>query len=218
MLFWRTPSNEEIKFELRRIPGFKHFHDEKTYCRINFVDEGIALTRSDTKSVHLFDWVNIKGLSNANDLIKLWYTERTRLTGVDHSSSIPLSAPPPTLGPGRPLLKFNHINAHTYGHVFENDSIYLLESYLNEKYPNGGILCCGEEVYYTLIEEKVTNYSFVFFLKEFKECIASPRFANYPMLGEHQDWLTNSRMTRYYVENIKLLRPVRRLTRKELPT
>lgn len=171
---------------------------------INFTPEGIQVTKDDGKK-GLFDLIHIKGHPEGIKLLQLWGLERKKLTG-----QFPQEALAQTFGmtPGRSMIKVYNNNAREkFKEIQENDSIVILKAYLDTYYPQGGTLCFMQPQHYPSLRNHNTTYQFDTFIDTYSQFLNSSTFNIHPLYAEHVSWISNPKYIRYFMENIKLLRP-----------
>ncbi|CAO3635737.1 unnamed protein product [Mucor hiemalis] len=204
MIFWKSPTEGEIKFKI-----FLNFliHDldgRQVRCVINFVPEGIKVTKEDGDQ-GIFDISHIKSHPKGIQLLQLWGMERERITGQFPQEAIPQTS---YLAPGRPMIKVYNDNAREkFSVIQENDSIVILKAYLDTFYPHGGILCFMQPEHYPSLRKHITPYQFDTFIDSYYEFLNTTALKTHPLNTEHVSWLQNPKYIRYFMENIKLLRP-----------
>ncbi|CAO3635449.1 unnamed protein product [Mucor hiemalis] len=204
MIFWRSPTEGQIKFKIF-LNFLVHNADRgKVRCIINFVPEGIQVTKEDGAQ-GLFDVSRIKGHPEGLQLLQLWGMERERITGQFPQEAIPQTS---NLAPGRPMIKVYNDNAREkFSIIQENDSIVILKAYLDAHYPQGGILCFMQPEHYPSLRNHYTTYQFDTFINTYSQFLSTTELKTHPLYAEHVSWLQTPKYIRYFMENIKLLRP-----------
>ena len=205
MLFWRSPDAREHKFKIF-LNFLKHPSGQKALCRINFVQEGIKVTKvNDEESHTLLDLMKIKGHVYGTQLLQLWGHELQRLTGhFPEEAQVPI----PSMRPGRNMIKVCNKTLEQWGAIQENDSVFILQTFLDRYYPQGGTLCFMPEEFYSSLERLNTTYNFSTFIDAYSYFLENDDDVKiHPLYSEHIAWLANPKYIRYFMENIKLLRP-----------
>lgn len=171
--------------------------------RVNFIETGIcATTINGARAVYNFNKINRH--PNGNALLYLWATERYKITGIIPPEAANITTP--AQSSGRPMLKAYRMTLEEYGPISENDTVFIFKSYLDDHFPNGGILCFEQPEYYRGLARHDIPYTYTLFINDYYEYITESRHKSHPLVHQHIAWIENPKFIRYFMVNLSFLR------------
>lgn len=146
--------------------------------------KGIQVTRTDTNEKYIYHLISINSNCGASNLLLLCASGRIQLTGVSHSSAPSVQS---NLTRGRPMKhkQFTALSKFTFDKIDENDSIYILQCFLDERYPRGGKIYFAEEECHDTVRRLRNAYDYGYFTREYSDYIQSGGHVTHPWLAQH---------------------------------
>lgn len=170
------------------------------------MDEGIKVIVKDSNEVFLYDLTSINANINSSNLLRLWAQERTQSTGIRYPRVLTVSS---NVLRGQPMghKRFTVLPKFTFDQIQENDSVYILQYYLDERYPCGGRICFAEEECHDTVRRLRNEYHYGYYIRKYSDYIASKRHESHLWLAQHIDWLRVPNMLQFFLGNAKQIRP-----------